>query len=179
MNGKKSMEMSQEMIPILTSEISENYQLNYHLKYSNEYIQIFQFLNEHIKIEKPKMIEIIGNTLIIFVYDYKFVREDKKLNLYIKMHRNRSKLQYKIRLRKYSTDLHSFVKKWFPQIPKLNVQIKKNQKEIFIELNTPSKFLNFVLGKDGREIQMLKTLLEKINADKSINFKITVINIDQ
>ncbi|MHA1562682.1 MAG: hypothetical protein ACTSPA_11205, partial [Promethearchaeota archaeon] len=72
---------------------------------------------------------------------------------------------------KFSQDLKEIIEYWYFHIKDLEVSIDFDENSFKILLNTPKKFRKFLIGKHGKEIEMLVSFLENCVAG---NFQYTL-----
>jgi len=148
--------------------IIENHYVNFHITYTSNHLAWFQFFKNEIKIE-PFLIYIHEECVICFV-DPIFYREIlRKWNNFMRY--CSSKPQSHVRIIKFSQDLKEIIEYWYFHIKDLEVSIDFDENSFKILLNAPKKFRKFLIGKHGKEIEMLVSFLENCIAG---NFQYTL-----
>ena len=116
-----------------------------------------EIFKNDIKIE-PLLIYIHEESVICFVDPMIFQEILGKWNNYMKY--CSSKPQSHVRIIKFSQELKEIIEFWYFNIKDLEVSIVFNQNSFEILLNAPKKFRKFLIGRHGKEIEMLVSFLE-------------------
>ena len=135
----------------------ENHYINFHITYTSTDLAWLQFIKKRIKSE-PLLIYIHEDTIICFVDPMIFQEILGKWNNYMRF--CSSKPLFHIRFIKYSQDLKEIIEYWYFHIKDLEVSIDFDGNSYNILLNAPKKFRKFLIGKHGKEIEMLVSFLE-------------------
>ena len=137
--------------------IMESHYVNFHITYSSTHLAWFQFFENTVKIE-PLLIFIHDQIVICFVDPINFQEILRKWNTYIKY--CRTKPEFHVRFIKYSQDLKEIIESWYSSVKDLEVSISFVQNSYNILLKVPKKYRKFLIGKNGKEIEMLVSFLE-------------------
>ncbi|MHA1765349.1 MAG: hypothetical protein ACTSVK_03715, partial [Promethearchaeota archaeon] len=70
------------------------------------------------------------------------------------------KPEFHVRFIKYSQDLKEIIESWYSSVKDLEVSISFVQNSYNILLKVPKKYRKFLIGKNGKEIEMLVSFLE-------------------
>ena len=138
-------------------EIVEHHYVNFHITYTSTHLSWFQFFKKKVKIE-PLLIYIHEQCVICFVDPTIYQKILRKWNNYLKY--CSSKPQFHVRFIKFSQELNEIIEFWYFNIKDLEVSIVFNQNSFEILLNAPKKFRKFLIGRHGKEIEMLVSFLE-------------------
>jgi len=71
-----------------------------------------------------------------------------------------TKPHFHIRFIKFSQELKEIIENWYFSIKELEVSVEFNQNSFEILLNAPKKYRKFLIGRHGKEIEMLVSFLE-------------------
>ena len=138
--------------------IVKHYYVNFHITYTSTHLAWFQFFKKKkINIE-PLLIYIHEGCVIFFVDPMIYQDILGKWNNYMKF--SNSKPLFHVRFIKYSQDLKEIIEYWYFHIKDLEVTIDFDENSFNITLNAPKKFRKFLIGKHGKEIEMLVSFLE-------------------
>ncbi len=142
-----------------TSELAivDQHYVNFHIRYTSTHLAWFQFFEKKIKIE-PLLVYIHEDCVICFVDPMIYQEILKKWNNYMKF--CYSKPQFHVRFVKYSQDLKEIIEFWYFNIKNLEVSIDFDENSFKILLNAPKKYRKFLIGKHGKEIEMIVSFLE-------------------
>ena len=140
-------------------EIMESSQkaLKFHMEYTREHLYWFHFFQQKISLS-PKMVYLFEDRVFAF-FEEPYYEEAKRLwHKYITRYRRKTK--YHFRLLEYSDDLATIIKNWYCNIKNLQIDIVLENHCFLIELQPPKNLRQFVIGKQGVEIEMLTQFLD-------------------
>ena len=138
--------------------IVKPYYVNFHITYTSTHLAWFQFFKKN-KIDiEPLLIYIHEDCVICFVDPIIYQEILRKWNKYLKF--GRTKPYFHIRFIKFSQELKEIIENWYFSIKDLEVSVEFNQNSFEILLNAPKKFRKYLIGRHGKEIEMLVSFLE-------------------
>ena len=80
---------------------------------------------------------------------------------------------YHVRLVKYSQNLSQLIKNWYVNIKELEISVEAIGSSYQITITAPKNLRQFVIGKNGAEIEMLASFLDKCIAGKQ-NYQLKI-----
>ena len=138
--------------------IVDHHYVNFHITYTSTHLAWFQFFKKKkINIE-PLLIYIHEECVICLVDPMTYQDILGKWNNYLKY--SSSKPLFHVRFIKFSQDLKEIIEYWYFHIKDLEVSIDFDENSYKILLNAPKKFRKFLIGRHGKEIEMLVSFLE-------------------
>lgn len=137
--------------------ITKPYYVNFHITYTSTHLAWFQYFENDIKIE-PLLVYIHEECVICFVNPINYQEILRKWNNYLKF--RSSKPLFHVRFIKFSQELKEIIEYWYFSIKNLEVSIGFDQNSFNISLNAPKKYRKFLIGRHGKEIEMLVSFLE-------------------
>lgn len=141
---------------IANTELCEN--VNFYLTYSNEELGWIQWFEKLIKIS-PKFVYIHGSKLFFFIESKDFGEINRKWHQFMKL--KKFKIYFHVRLLEFTQDLELLIHHWYKNIKNLEVKINFSQNIYEILICAPKNLRQFVIGKNGSEIEMLGTFLSE------------------
>ena len=136
----------------------EPHYVNFHITYTSTHLAWFRFFKKKkINIE-PLLIYIHEESVICFVDPMNYQDILGKWNNYIK--NCYSKPRFRLRLRLRPDRLHEIIEYWYFHVKDLEVSIDFDENSYKIILNAHKKFRKFLIGKHGKELEMLISFLE-------------------
>lgn len=131
--------------------------LKFHLEYTKTHLFWIQFLKHHISLT-PNLIFVFGDRVLCFFEKKDFDQAKRRWHGYIsKPHR---RITHHFRILLYSENLATLIKNWYYNIKKLKVEVNFENNCYNIDLYPPKNLRQFIIGKNGAELEMLANFLD-------------------
>ena len=159
------------MIPTAVSlDLDQIHIINFKISYTNKHLGWIQFIEKKIK-TKPKFVHLYEDRLFVFIDSANFNQANRQWHYYLK--RRRYKTMYHVRLIKYSQNLSQLIKNWYVNIKELEIKVETIGSSFKISIMAPKNLRQFVIGKNGVEIEMLASFLDKCIAGRQ-NYQLKI-----
>ncbi|WP_371801932.1 hypothetical protein [Candidatus Lokiarchaeum ossiferum] len=159
------------MLPTAVSlDLDRIHVINFKIFYTNNHLGWIQFIENKIK-TKLKFVHIYEDRLFVFIDPDKFDQANRQWHYYLKSRRYRT--MYHVRLIKFSQNLSQLIKNWYVNIKELKIDIESIGSSYQITITAPKNLRQFVIGKNGVEIEMLASFLDKCIAGKQ-NYQLKI-----
>ena len=130
--------------------------LSFQLQYTKNHLFWLQFIESKVDLT-PKLIHIWEDKVLVFFHPDEF--DFAKQNWHKYLVNRKYKRAYHFRILEDSDDLKSLISNWFVNIKDLKVKVNRINNCYQIRLFSPPKLRQFIIGKNGKEIEMLTNFL--------------------
>ncbi len=133
-----------------------DYYINFQIKYTSSHLAWINFFEPILRIS-PELLYLYQDKVLIFINPSQFLETRRKWQNYVKLHVH--SLKYHIRIKSYSQNLTEIIGNWYQNIKNLEIQISIVNKCVQITLKPPNYLRQFVIGKNGSELELLTIFL--------------------
>ena len=133
-----------------------DYYINFQIKYTSSHLAWINFFEPILGIS-PELLYLYQDKVLIFINPDQFLETRRKWQNYVKLHVHSFK--HHIRIKSYSQNLTEIIGNWYQNIKNLEIQISIINKCVQITLKPPSYLRQFVIGKNGSELELLTIFL--------------------
>ena len=133
-----------------------DYYINFQIKYTSSHLAWINFFEPILGIT-PELIYLYQNKVLLFINSDRFLEIRRKWQNYVKSHIN--SLKFHVRINPFSQNLTEIIGNWYQNIKNLEIQISIVNKCVQITLNPPKNLRQFVIGKNGGELELLTIFL--------------------
>lgn len=130
--------------------------VNFQIKYTSSHLAWINFFETILGIS-PELIYLYQDKILIFIIPDRFLETRKKWQNYVKSHI--SSLKFHLRINPFSQNLTEIIRNWYLNIKNLNIQISIVNDCVQITLKPPNNLRQFVIGKNGGELELLTIFL--------------------
>ncbi len=144
--------------------------LRFHLAYTKNHLYWMQYFKNKIGIT-PRLVYLHADRVMGFFPHDSFVKAKQHWHTFRK--NSAKKLRYHIRILEFANNLQDLISHWYPNLKQLTVHTQLVSNCFQITLIPPPKLRQFLIGKNGAEIEMLTQFL-KTTLEGNYNFHLII-----